>query len=173
MDEKVIRFSRALNAFAAIVVSLVLVGGFAVQVFLREQPCPLCLLQRAGMLGVIAGALFNLRLGLNPAHYAVGLMAALVGASVSIRQILLHIAPGSEPFGSPVMGLSLYTWAFIVFVSCMVGIASLLFFHRSGDRARSFSEMNRLEQAAFALALLVGLGNFGWTLAFCGLGLCE
>lgn len=173
MDAPRIRIARALNALAAIVVSSVLMGGFAVQIFLREEPCPLCLLQRAGMLGVIMAALLNLRFGLNPSRYAVGLLAALIGASVSIRQILLHIAPGSEPFGSPVLGLSLYTWAFIVFVSCMVGISILLLFHRPGDRARYLSEMNRFEQAAFALALLVGLGNLGWTLVHCGLGLCE
>ena len=173
MDEKLIRLSRTLNAFAAVVVSLVLMGGFAVQIFLGEQPCPLCLLQRVGMLGVISAALLNLRFGLSPARYAVGLLAALGGASVSIRQILLHIAPGSEPLGSPVMGLSLYTWAFIVFVSCMVGISILLFLHRPGDRGRSPREMNRFEQTACALAFLVGLGNFGWTVVNCGLGLCE
>lgn len=173
MDNRLVWLSRQLNAFAAIVVSLVLMGGFGVQILLHEEPCPLCLLQRAGMLGVISAALLNLRFGLNPRRYAVGFIAALIGASVSIRQILLHIAPGSEPFGSPVMGLSLYTWAFIVFVSCMFGVSVLLLFHRSGDRARSLLEMNRFEQTAFALAFLVGLGNFGWTLVHCGLGLCE
>lgn len=172
-DEKLIGIGRALNAFAALVVGMVLLGGFGVQIFLHERPCPLCLLQRVGMLGVIFATLLNLRCGLNPAHYGLGLFAALAGAAVSIRQILLHIAPGSEPFGSPVFGLSLYTWAFIVFVSCIIGMASLLLFHRAGDRARTLGEMNLGERAAFLLALVIGLGNFGWTIVSCGLGFCE
>jgi hypothetical protein len=43
-------------------------------------------------------------------------IAAVGGACISIRQILLHIVPPDPGYGDPVLGLHLYTWALLVFV---------------------------------------------------------
>src|SRR5439155_8932360 len=44
------------------------------------------------------------------------IISALVGAAISTRQVLLHILPGDRGFGSPLLGLHLYTWCLIAFV---------------------------------------------------------
>ena len=114
----------------------VLAGAFTIQFVMGEFPCPLCMLQRYGMLLSTLGALFIImqarRGTLTPTRYMQGLgmgaIGALAGATVSVRQILLHIKPGDPGYGEPVMGMHLYTWAFITFfvVLLYVGAASML-----------------------------------------------
>ena len=104
--------------------SAVVLSAFYIQFVMGEFPCPLCMLQRYGMFLSSLGALFVImqarRGELTTARYAqglgLGLVGALAGASVSLRQIMLHIKPGDPGYGEPVLGLHLYTWAFITFV---------------------------------------------------------
>ncbi len=105
--------------------SFVMLSAFYIQFAEGEFPCPLCMLQRYGMILSTAGALLivmQARRGtLTTAKYAqglgMGLLGALVGgAEVSVRQILLHIKPGDPGYGAPVLGLHLYTWALVTFV---------------------------------------------------------
>ncbi len=112
----------------------VMLSAFAIQFIGGEFPCPLCMLQRYGMILSTLGALYvvmQARRGtLTAARYAqglgMGLLAVTAGASVSIRQILLHIKPGDQGYGEPVLGLHLYTWAFITFAIVMVYVAVML-----------------------------------------------
>lgn len=114
----------------------VIAGGFFVQFSTGEFPCPLCMIQRYAMMLATMGALWILietRRGyLTPARYAQGLgmaiVASLVGAAASTRQVLLHIQPGDPGYGDPVMGLHLYTWALITFVIVILycGVALVL-----------------------------------------------
>ena len=105
--------------------SFVMLSAFYIQFAEGEFPCPLCMLQRYGMILSTAGALFivmQARRGtLTTARYSqglgMGLLGALIGgAEVSVRQILLHINPGDPGYGAPVLGLHLYTWALITFI---------------------------------------------------------
>jgi len=115
-----------------LVLCCVLLGAFGIQFFEGELPCPLCILQRLGMMLAATGAAFILvkwKDGeLSPGDYMVGhgmvILAALGGSFVSIRQDLLHIMPGDPGYGDPVMGLHLYTWALVVFV-CLVGSSAV------------------------------------------------
>lgn len=119
-----------------LVLCFVLLGAFGIQFFEGELPCPLCILQRLGMMLAATGAAFILvkwRNGeLTGSDYMTGhaliILAALGGSFVSVRQDLLHIMPGDPGYGDPVMGLHLYTWALVVFV-CLIGSSaiSLLF----------------------------------------------
>ena len=114
----------------------VLLGAFTIQFVAGEFPCPLCMLQRYGMILSTLGAVWIIvqarRGELTPARYAQGLgmgvVAAVAGASVSVRQILLHILPGDPGYGEPVLGLHLYSWAFITFtvVVLFVGVVAML-----------------------------------------------
>ena len=114
----------------------VLVGAFTIQFVAGEFPCPLCMLQRYGMILSTLGAVWivaQARRGeLTTSRYAQGLgmgvVAAVAGATVSVRQILLHILPGDPGYGEPVLGLHLYTWAFITFtvVVLFVGVMAML-----------------------------------------------
>ena len=125
---------KLLNILDLIAICGILLLAFYIQFFWHEEPCPLCLLQRLGMIGIGIGMLMNVKFGVSSKHYALDLLAALFGASVAIRQILLHIVPGEPAFGSPIFGLHLYTWSFIGFAAMIFYIAILLFL---GERSKA------------------------------------
>jgi disulfide bond formation protein DsbB len=116
----------ALNALGLYGIALVLVAAFAAQILLGELPCPLCLLQRILFSMLAIGPILNIRFGPRPSHYALSLLAAVVGAAVSARQILLHIMPRDPGYGSALLGYHYYTWAFIGFAAAIVLISIVL-----------------------------------------------
>ena len=77
------------------------------QIAYDELPCPLCLLQRVAFTALAVGPVLTLRHGPRPAHYGLVIIAALMGAAIAARQILLHIMPGDAGYGSALLGLSL------------------------------------------------------------------
>ena len=79
------------NSACMLGLSLVLVGAFYFQYGLGETPCPLCLLQRMGMLGVILGLSLNTAFGFRREHAAVVIGAALVGGSLTLATFVLLI----------------------------------------------------------------------------------
>ena len=107
------------------VMVLILVGAFGFQLIAGEPPCPLCVVQRIALMMCALGPLYMQRQirdrGITGRDVAVGsgiaIMSALLGAVVSTRQVLLHILPGDQGFGTPFLGLHLYTWCLIAFVS--------------------------------------------------------
>ena len=113
---------------------VVMISAFYIQFAMGEFPCPLCMLQRYGMILATLGALFVImqarRGALTTARYAqglgMGLLGVLAGASVSMRQIALHILPGDPGYGEPFLGLHLYTWAFITFAIVMIYVGVML-----------------------------------------------
>lgn len=143
-----------------------LVGGFIVQFGWHEYPCPLCMLQRMGMILAALGPAYILlrcRTGeIGPTDFATGygmsILAALFGASVSTRQILLHIASPDPVPGMTVLGLHLYTWALIVF--CMAIFASglnLLFAGELTPRQVKFGWPTRLLLGLLAAVIVANL----------------
>ena len=112
----------------------VVLSAFYIQFVMHEFPCPLCMLQRYGMFLSSLGALFVImqarRGELTTARYAqgigLGLLGALAGASVSVRQIELHIEPNDPGYGEPVLGLHLYTWAFVTFAIVLIYCGAML-----------------------------------------------
>ena len=105
-----------------LVIGIALVLQFA----LGELPCPLCMLQRYAMILSTLGALWIVRQAqrgvLTPDRYmqdlGLGALGAFVGAVFASRQIMLHILPGDAGYGGAVLGLHLYSWAFVTF--CVV-----------------------------------------------------
>jgi len=114
--------------------SVVMLSAFFIQFVMGEFPCPLCMLQRYGMILATIGALFIImqarRGELTTARYAqgfgMGMIGVLAGASVSVRQIELHILPGDPGYGEPFLRLHLYTWAFITFAIVMIYVGVML-----------------------------------------------
>jgi disulfide bond formation protein DsbB len=106
-------------------VILILTAALVMQFFYGEQPCPLCLLQRAAFVSIGIALLMNLRYGNKVGHWALVILSAVAGIAVSIRQILLHVTD-SVGYGSAVVGLHLYTWCFIGFALAIVGAAVML-----------------------------------------------
>ena len=113
--------------------TLVLGLALGLQFALGELPCPLCMLQRYGMILCTLGALWILRQAqagtLTPERYMQGLglgtLGAFAGAVFGGRQVMLHILPGDAGYGAPVLGLHLYSWAFVTFAVVIVFSAVL------------------------------------------------
>ena len=162
---------RELNAIFILLICLIISGAFFYQFKFHEAPCPLCLLQRLGMIAVMMGGLLNLKFGISDKHYALSMLGALVGGAVSVRQILLHIAPGSIPFDTTIFGLALYTWAFITFVVSLVGCGVLLYFYNQEQTIKPLS-LTLLDKITFIYVGLIILGNLIYTLSHCHLGYC-
>jgi disulfide bond formation protein DsbB len=163
-----------LNMLGLFAVSAVLAVAFAYQIVGNEMPCPLCILQRAGFVVAGFGLALNLRFGPRPSHYALGIIGAVVGATIAGRQVLLHIVPGSGSYGSPLFGLHFYTWAFVVFTLMVLGSSVMLLF--DGQFAPGESRVKRLaglSLAAFVLFTLLALGNGISTVLECAAGLCP
>jgi disulfide bond formation protein DsbB len=166
--------ARIVNMAALTGICLVLLGAYGMQFILWEFPCPLCLLQRMGMIGVGFGAVLNVRFGIKTAHYGLSLLSAFVGASVSTRQILLHIVPGTGSYGSPILQLHLYTWAFLIFVTTAITISILLMFERQFQES---PEENRPLKgyARFIVIVLmvIAAANIVTTILECGIEPCP
>jgi disulfide bond formation protein DsbB len=102
---------------------LVLAGGFVVQAVDADMPCPLCILQRMAMMLCALGGAFVVRRSLDggvtsgdlATGYGLAIVGAVAGMAISGRQVLLHVVPPDPGYGDPVLGLHLYTWAFITF----------------------------------------------------------
>lgn len=165
-------WERNLNALIIIIISGVLLSAYGVQFLWHEQPCPLCLLQRIGMISVAVAALLNIRFGVKMSHYALALLSALFGGFVALRQISLHVCPGFPEFGLPVLGLSLYTWSFIVFVCVVLAVAFLLFLYNPDEERQVPPPLNAWSKLAYGLIFTVAVANIITTLLQCGLGPC-
>lgn len=166
-------FQRVLNLIFIIVICGVLFGAFSYQYLKSEEPCPLCLLQRLGMIGVALALLMNLRFGIKVQHYALAILCALLGRLVSLRQISLHVCPDFPTFGEPVFGFDLYVWAFIVFTCSIFACALLLMmygFSQDRDYEPTWGFFEKL------VATLIGLlivGNIVTSYIDCGLTACQ
>lgn len=117
---------RILSVFEVGGVILMLFLAFGFQLILKELPCPLCLLQRVGFLGIAFGFLLNLRFGFRPSHYGIVLLSAIYTAFVALRQVALHAIPGSGYYGAPIFGLHLYTWCFLIAMAIIVCVTLAL-----------------------------------------------
>ena len=170
--------SRTLNALGMLAVCVVLLVAYFYQFFLHELPCALCLLQRVGFVAVGFGLGLNLLYGPRPHHYALMIIAAMFGAGTAVRQILLHIVPGTGHYGSPFLGLHYYTWAAICFFLIILGSALMLLFESQYEKGKTAVETgrfggNKLAAGAFFLMLFLSIANAGSTLLQCGLGICD
>ncbi|MDP2014998.1 MAG: disulfide bond formation protein B [Actinomycetota bacterium] len=177
--QRQIELARLVNIAALFALIGVLAGSLHLQLGVGEQPCPLCLIQRSGMIGLAVGPMMNLLWGIRARHYALSILAAAVGAAGSVRQIFLHIADATNPgYGPEFLGLHLYTWAFVTFAVGIVGCAILLLWETpltSGDLGlRGTPGVMRI--AAYTAIVWVILDAVLIAVSVipeCGLGMCP
>jgi disulfide bond formation protein DsbB len=164
-----------LNAIGLYAIALVLAAAFAAQLWLHELPCPLCLLQRIQFAMLAVGPMLNVRYGPRPSHYGISLLAAVLGATVSARQIFLHILPGDPGYGSAILGYHYYTWAFVGFAAAIVLIAIMLLCDRSFERADETVSMPAGIFVRGAVWLVIALTalNLLSTVLECGFQACA
>ncbi|HXS37534.1 MAG TPA: disulfide bond formation protein B [Flavipsychrobacter sp.] len=173
------RLAIYINLFGVLGLCFVLCGAYYMQFVVKEFPCPLCLLQRMCMLGVAFGLLLNLKYGFKTSHYGLSILSAVLGGAIATRQILLHICPkaGDTGYGTPVLGLHLYTWALLFFITSIVAIALLLLytkqFEERGLRSNAQVKVTNVASFVFWLLFLLSLTNMIFALLECGFGPCP
>ncbi len=172
------QFARKLNILFLFMICTPLIGAYGIQFIAGEFPCPLCLIQRLGMIGIACGVVMNLRYGIRPMHYGMCIISAMFGASVSIRQILLHIvrAPDNHGYGSPVMGMHLYTWALLIFAATILILGILMLFdnqYDSKETSMTPKQLPKIATFAFWLVLTITACNVVTTFLECGINQCP
>ncbi|QWD61411.1 disulfide bond formation protein B [Polynucleobacter sp. MWH-UH25E] len=156
------------NQLALLAIVGTLSYAFFDQLYFGELPCPLCLMQRIGFVIIGFALVLNIRCGAHSAHYGWGIIGGLVGMTVSLRQVLLHILPGDKGFGKTFLELHFYTWAFVAYLGLLAGIAILLMLPNRDVRSRSW-----FANALIIAFILLVLGNLVSTLLECGIGACA
>ncbi len=171
---------KCFNAIEILAITLVILMAFLFQFILDELPCPLCLLQRLGLLGIAFGFLLNIRYHVRPAHYSLSLLSAVLTSFVAMRQMALHI---NDPlgYGSAIFGLHMYTWVFILCVVAIIYIALVLgitqqyetqqnkdeIAEAKAEKIRMFSHM------VFLILVIMIAANIISTFAECGFSECP
>lgn len=154
------QYSRFFNILDLLGVCLVSLMAFGFQFLLHELPCPLCLMQRLGVLAMGFGFLLNIHYRPAPGHYALVLLASIFTSFVAMRQILDHIVPGTGAYGAPFLGYHLYTWTFIfamlmmLYTSLMLSIPGQYLSHTKPSPG-----IQRLSHLSFLIFLIVLLAN--------------
>jgi disulfide bond formation protein DsbB len=164
--------TRTLDTLALYGISAALAVAFYYQLVLGELPCPLCALQRVGFLVAGVGLMLNLRLGASAANYGLVILTALAAGSASLRQIALHVVPGSGSYGSALMGFHFYTWAFVGYAA-LVGYVGFMLLIGGAARSASPGRRNAFELGAFGLFILLAAANVVSFVLECGLGPCP
>lgn len=169
----IILFEKLANAFEIVAIVGILLIALFLEIVFHELPCPLCLLQRVGFYFMLFGFLLNMRFGFRPSHYSIVILGGLYTIFVAMRQIALHIIPGTGAYGNPILGFHLYTWVFIITMTITV-ITTLLF---GIDRQYHGILRNKnsaiLMHILFALVVLSLLFNIISVIFECGFAICP
>ena len=174
-SSKIAKIIKILNAIDALGLVFLLLIAFILQIGFHELPCPLCLLQRLGVLAIAFGFLLNVQFKIRPAHYALSLLSAILTASISVRQIFLHVIPGDTGYGLHLFGLHLYTWVFLLCVGVIIYISIIFSIspQYEYDEPSKTKGMQFLTHMAFALVFLLAILNGISTYFECGLKACP
>ena len=166
--------SRLLNALGLIAVDTVLVLAFIDQLWFRDLPCPICILQRAGFVAAGFGLALNLLFGPRPSHYGVTILGAAVGAAI------VH-APDPAPHRP---GQRLIRQCDLWHASLYLGVHRLCAddhrLRHSPARRPAIRALRAVVEAPDVLPLtalvtffVLAVGNVFSTLLICGAGFCP
>lgn len=167
------RISNLLNIFALFGISASLIIAFYYQLEMDEIPCPLCLLQRVGMIIIGIGFLMNVRFGIRTEHYGLVLLSSLLTGAIATRQTLLHILPGNPGYGSTLFNFHFYTLAVASSLAVIVFVAVLLMFKIHPLTSISKLRVNFLGRTAIVIFIAVIAANLISTVLECRGGQCD
>ncbi len=162
-----------INIVGHIGVCISLVVAFYYQVVMYELPCPLCLLQRVGLIIAGFGFLFNICFGQRNMHYGMVIFGCILTGVMASRQIFLHIMPDDLGYGSKLLGIHFYTWALIASVVIIAATAVVLSISEarvSGHPLKIHPGLSRIACWGFLLLIAANLTS---TILECGSGQCD
>ncbi len=171
------RAARVLNVLDVFGIAFILVMAFAFQIIMKDLPCPLCLLQRFGFLAMGFGSALNLLYGFRASHYALSIVASIYTAFVALRQIALHVVPGTGGYGPEFLGLHLYTWVFIIANLAVLYLCFVMSFAEQYQRHVRVNGHNgflrKLGKVGIGLLFILVLLNALGVYFECGFGQCP
>lgn len=152
-------FQRIMNLLFIYILILILLFAYFYQFSRREEPCPLCLLQRLGMIGVAASLLMNFRFGIRVQHYGLAIVSALLGRIFSLKQISMHACPEFPALDQAVFGLDLFVWAYLSYTFAIFACALLTIFFGYTKTLEYFPTWGLFERIAFWALVLITASN--------------
>ncbi|WP_208441504.1 disulfide bond formation protein B [Bartonella raoultii] len=173
VEQKNPHFVIFMNTLGLIGLSIVLMVAFYYQLVKFELPCPLCLLQRVGLMLAGCGFLLNIHHKVKNTHYGMVILGCMVTSVVAARQVFLHITPDDLGYGSTFLGLHFYTWAFIISVLCILAVSVVMMLGELAHKFKVFSPFPVLEKVASFLFVFLIAANLVSTVLECGGGQCA
>ncbi|EJF74185.1 disulfide bond formation protein B [Bartonella alsatica] len=173
VEQKNPHFVILMNTLGLIGLSIVLVVAFYYQLVKFELPCPLCLLQRVGLMLAGCGFLLNIHHKVKNTHYGMVILGCMVTSIVAARQVFLHITPDDLGYGSTFFGLHFYTWAFIISVLCILGVSIVMILGELAHKFKEFSPFPIFAKMASSLFIFLIAANLISTVLECGGGQCA
>jgi disulfide bond formation protein DsbB len=152
----------------------ILTAAMVLQYGYGELPCPLCLLQRAAMLGVCFAVIRHFRHGPSDRNYGIAQVFALLLLVIAVRQTLLDIVPrpGHAYIGSAVLGLHMPVWSILIAAALLLAFAvkmALL----GGDAGPRSATLARPARWVGAFVAAIAAVNLVSVVVQCGLGECH
>ncbi|EJF76668.1 disulfide bond formation protein B [Bartonella birtlesii] len=173
VEHKNPHFVIFMNTLGLIGLSIVLVVAFYYQLVKFELPCPLCLLQRVGLMLAGCGFLLNIHYKVKNTHYGMVILGCMVTSIIAARQVFLHITPDDLGYGSTFFGLHFYTWAFIISVLCILAVSIVMILSELAHKFKMFSPFPVLSKMASFLFVFLIAANLISTVLECGGGQCA
>ncbi|MCZ2158687.1 disulfide bond formation protein B [Bartonella sp. 220] len=173
VEQKNPHFVVFMNTLGLIGLSIVLLVAFYYQLVKFELPCPLCLLQRVGLMLAGCGFLLNIHHKVKHTHYGMVILGCMVTSSVAVRQVLLHITPDDLGYGSTFFGLHFYTWALIISLLCILGVSVAMILGELAHKVKVFSPLPIFNRTASFLFVFLIAANLISTILECGSGQCA
>ncbi|WP_409361068.1 disulfide bond formation protein B [Bartonella heixiaziensis] len=173
IEQKNHHFIIFVNVLGLLGLSAVLLVAFYYQLVKFELPCPLCLLQRVGLILAGCGFLLNIHHRVKNTHYSMVILGCMVTSVVAARQVFLHITPDDLGYGSTFFGLHFYTWAFIVSVLCIFAVVFVMILSEVPYTFKMFSSFSVLSKVASFLFVFLIAANLVSTVLECGSGQCA
>jgi disulfide bond formation protein DsbB len=171
---------KALSVIEAAGIVVIILMAFCFQFLMDEIPCPLCLLQRLGLLGIGVGFLLNMRFHVRPSHYSLSLLSAVLTSFISLRQIALHV---TDPlgYGSKILGMHMYSWVFVIAMLAIIYIAIVMSYpeqYEIRQKPQEISEARNsiiriLTHLIYIIFFLIIVANVASTFFECGLHQCP
>jgi disulfide bond formation protein DsbB len=162
------------------VIAGILTAAMVMQYAFGELPCPLCLLQRAAMFGILFGLMQNFRNGFSYQNTGFSLLFTVFLLVVSVRQTLLDIypRPGHEYIGSAVLGLHMPVWSILIAVAIITAFALKLVVlgsdqYLEGADARRHPLIRNIAVVLSLFVIAIAVINFGSVVVQCGVGECH
>ncbi|WP_336288163.1 MULTISPECIES: disulfide bond formation protein B [unclassified Bartonella] len=162
-----------INCLGLIGLSIVLLVAFYYQLVKFELPCPLCLLQRVGLILAGCGFLLNIHHKIKNTHYSMVILGCMVTSIIAARQIFLHITPDDLGYGSMFLGFHFYTWAFIISVLCILAVIFILILSELPYEFKLFSHFPMFHKIVSGVFVFLIAANLVSTILECGSGQCA